>query len=382
MATRALPPLWLRQPSRYAGMARGRARIALLLLIAAVLASFTALAAPGPPERHKTGTAAGKDADKSAADKDMADILLYQQIVEGMRAGGDYYTLAAAGQRNNDYPMRPFFTMRLPTLAAVLSLVPRRVAPVLLWALCGVMLIAWWVRSGTFLSGVRPRLILMALLGGGSMVMFDGTLLWFHEIWAGLLIAIALAVWRPGQWQAAAGLVLMAMLIRETAALIPVVMGGIALIERRRRETAGWAATLAVLAVAVACHYFAWARVVLPGDPTSQGWLGLLGFGFFVKVMTTVTALAVFPVWAGAPLVVLALFGWTALRDPVSWRVLGVLGAYTLLLAVFCRTDTFYWAMLVAAPLLPGLAFAFDGVRDLVTAATGRRRITVTRITT
>lgn len=355
-------------------MPRNRARWVLAILIAALLLSLTALQAPGPPKRNSEAAAA-------AANKDMADVILYQQIVEGMRAGGDYYTLAANGQRQNVYPMRPFFTMRMPTLAVILSIVPRWAAPLLLWSLCAAMLAAWWVRSGTVLKGARPRLIFLALLGGGSMVFFDRDLLWFHEVWAGLLIAIALALWRPGQWQAAAGCVLMAMLIRETAALVPMVFGGIALIEGRRREAVGWAATLAVLAIAVAFHAMAWARVVDPADPASQGWLELLGPGFYVKTMTLVTALAVFPVWLGAPLVVLALFGWTALRDAIGLRAIGVFAAYILLLSLFCRTDTFYWAMLVAAPLLPGLAFAIDGVRDLVTAAGDRRRITVRRIT-
>jgi len=55
--------------------------------------------------------------------------------------------------------------------------------------------------------------------------------------------------------------------------------------------------------------------------------------------------------------------------------------AYGLLLSIFCRIDTFYWAMLAAAPVLPGLVFAADGVRDLMRAAVDHRRITVRRVT-
>jgi len=353
-------------------MAKGQARLIFALLIFTLLASLAAMRAANPPPN---------DPAPAAKEQNVADVLLYQQIVEGMRAGGDYYLLAAQGQRQNNYPMRPFFTMRLPTLAAVLASLPRWAGPLLLWVLCAAMLVAWWRRSADWLVGVRPRIILMALLGGSAMVCFDRSLIWFHEIWAGLLIALALAVWRPGRWQAAAGCALMAMLVRETAALFPLIMGAIALAEGRRREAAGWAAMIAVLAVAVAFHAAAWHRVVMPEDPASPGWLGMLGVGFFIKTMTLVTALALFPGWVAMPLVVLALFGWTSLRDPLGWRAIALFAAYITLMAIFCRVDTFYWAMLAAPPLLPGLAFAIDGARDLAKAAIDRRKITVRRVT-
>jgi hypothetical protein len=63
-------------------------------------------------------------------------------------------------------------------------------------------------------------------------------------------------------------------------------------------------------------------------------------------------------------------------------RALGVLAGYALLLAVFCRVDTYYWGLL-AAPILPiGLVFAPDSLRDLWRGVRQRRRrITVTRTT-
>ncbi|MES2096912.1 MAG: hypothetical protein V4459_09130 [Pseudomonadota bacterium] len=371
-ATTARSPLWLATPSRYAGMTRNRARAVLLLLVVAMAATLTALAAPAPPP-------ATPDPDKPGQNR--ADIALYQTMVAGVRAGGDYYRVAAHAQRTGYYPVRPFFTMRLPTMVVLLALIPPWLAPLLLWGLCAGVIAAWYRRLQSLLPGREHQLMALLLLASGMMAFVDRELVFFHEIWAGLLIALSLAVWRPGRWIESAGIALIAMLIRETAALLPAVMCLMALIEGRRREALGWIATAVVLAIAVFFHAEAWARVVRPDDSLSAGWLGLLGYGFFVRTMTLVTGLAIFPLWAAAPLVVLSIFGWSALRDPIGGRVVALFAAYGLLLAVFCRVDTYYWAMLIAPPLLVGLAFAVDGVRDLVAAAGSTRRITVTRTT-
>jgi hypothetical protein len=171
------------------------------------------------------------------------------------------------------------------------------------------------------------------------------------------------------------------MLIRETAALFAAVMLLIALVEGERREALGWAAAIAVFAVAVAAHAQAVAAVVGPLDPVTPGWGGLLGLGFFLKALTLITPLMLLPIGVGALLVGLALFGWLSWDDPTGLRAVAVLGAYAALIAVGARPDNFYWAMLVAPIALVGLAFVPDAVGDLLHRALDRRRITVTRIT-
>jgi hypothetical protein len=106
----------------------------------------------------------------------------------------------------------------------------------------------------------------------------------------------------------------------------------------------------------------------------------MLGFGFAVHVLVLATALSQLPLWLGAPLVGLSVIGWAGWRHPLAERVLIVLAGYALLLALFCRADTYYWVLLAAPVLLPGLAFAPDTIRDLVRAALDTRRITVTRV--
>jgi len=363
---------WLAQPSRFASLSRGKARLALLGLVVLLLATLTALTVPSPP-------AVSGDAARRADDQ--ADIVLYEAIVDGVRHGGNYYEIAAQELRRGDYPLRPFVTFRLPTLAMVQALMPAKAVVALLWILAAGVMFAWYRRLRPTFSRPPPLFIAMVLLAGGMGAFVQADLAAFHEVWAGLLIALSLAVRRPGQWVAAAGIGAIALLIRETSALYVGIMVVLAWLEGDRREALGWAGGLVLLALAVVAHAHAVAEVVTPVDPASPGWAGMLGFGFFVEAMTLSTALRLAPMWLAALLMGLTLFGWAAWRDPAGIRALATFSAYAALIGLFGRVDTFYWGLMVAPAILVGLAFAPDGLRDLVAAAfPKRRKITVTRI--
>lgn len=367
---RPLAPLWLSGPSRWSVLPGRQARWGVALVIALVLASWLALLSPAPPPVSH---------DPANRADDQADVVLYEGIVDGVRHGGNYYRVAADALRAGDYPLKPFVTFRLPTLAVVEAALPAWAVVTMQWTLAAAVFLAWYGRLAPAFARPPPRIIALALLAGGMMAFVQPALAHFHEIWAGLLVALSLALRRRGRWVEAAAFALAAVLIRETAALYVGVMAVLALAEDERREAAGWAAVAATLAIVVALHAHAVAQVVRPLDPASAGWAGMLGFGFFVRTMSMSTALGLAPLWLAAPLVALALVGWASWREPLALRVFATFAAYALLLSVFGRTDTFYWGLLVA-PLLPvGLAFAIDGVRDLVTGALDRRRIIVTR---
>ncbi|WP_445192499.1 hypothetical protein ACT009_00710 [Sphingomonas sp. Tas61C01] len=364
-------PLWLAQPSRFATLSASRARAALALLVLLLATTLLALGTPGPPP------VSGDPANRA---EDQSDVVLYETIVEGVRHGGSYYPVTADALRAGNYPLRPFVTFRLPTLAMVQAALPAFVTTALLYLLAAATALAWFARLREAFARPPPVIAAMALLAGGMMAFVQPDLVAFHEVWAGLFVALSLAVRRPGRWMPAVAFGLVAVLVRETAGLYLALMAAIAWIEGDRREALGWAAAIGVLALAVGLHAHAVAQVVRPLDPASPGWSGLLGFGFFVRTMTISTALGLAPLWLAAPLVGLALFGWAAWRDPLGLRVLAITAGYALVLALFGRTDTFYWGLLVAPTLLVGLAFALDGVRDLVVGALDRRRITVTRM--
>lgn len=368
---RHLTPLWLAGPSRYATLSTRTARVALALLAVLILACFMALGTPGPPP-------VSHDPAKRA--QDQADVVLYETIVDGVRHGGNYYIVTADALRSGNYPLKPFVTFRLPTLAVVLSVLPAPVTLLLLYALVLAVVLAWWRRLKPAFARGPPRIVAMALLAGGLIAFVQSDLAYFHEIWAGLFVALSLALRQRGRWIEAVAFGLVAVLIRETAAPYLAVMGGLALLEGERRETVAWVAALAVLAVALVLHAEAVARVVRPLDPVSPGWSGLLGFGFFVRTVSISTALSLAPLWLAAPIVGLSLFGWSAWREPLALRALALFAVYAAILGVVGRVDTFYWGLLIAPTILIGLAFAPDGLRDLQAAALDKRRITVKRV--
>lgn len=364
-------PLWLAAPTRFAGLKPARARLALAVLALLLLATLLALASPGPPPISH---------DPAARAADQADVVLYETVVSGIRGGGDYYSVAAQALRQGDFPMQPFVTFRLPTLAVVQAALPQQATLALLYALAAGVLAAWFVRLRPAFARAPPRVIALALLAGGMIAFVQRDLASFHEIWAGLLIALSLAVRRADRWVEAVAIGLIAMLIRETAALYVAIMAVLALAGGNRREAIGWGMTILVFAGVIALHAHAVAGVVRPTDPASPGWAGMLGFGFFVKTMQLSTALDLAPLWLAAPLVGLALFGWAAWDEPLAVRALATFAGYAALLGLFGRTDTFYWGLMVAPTLLIGLAFVPDGLRDLAVGARDRRRITITRL--
>lgn len=363
-------PFWLAAPSRFATLRRPNARLVLGLLALLLAACLLALRVAEPPA---LGAATG-------GARAQTDLMLYETIVEGLKGGGNYYTVAADALRAGGYPLRPFLTMRMPGLAVTLAALPDWLPPVLLFLLATGTGLAWVVRLREALPRFAPRLIAGILLLGSLLAFLQPGLVAFHEIWAGLLVALSLAMRRPGRWIEAVAIALAAMLIRETAALYVVIMALFAWREGDRREAIGWGVALGLFAVMLGAHAYAVTGVTGPLDPASPGWAGFEGFGLFVKSLTLATALQLLPLWAGALLVGLALFGWASWDDPVAHRMLAILAAYAAVIGIFARLDTFYWGLMVAPVFLVGLVFAPDGLRDLARLAFERRRITVTRV--
>ena len=365
---RAAPPLWLTRSGRFATVTRAQAVAILAALALLVAASLTALGAP-----IDTGGTDGPGG--------MGDLALYEAIIDGVRAGGHYYQLAADTMRAGSYPLRPFVTMRLPTHAVVQAALPLAASLALLWLLAVGVAAAWWVRLADALARPLPRVAAMILLAGGMIAFVQVDLIAFHEIWAAQLVALSMALRRPGRWLDAAALALVAMLVRETAALYVLVMGGLALLEGQRREALGWLATFLVFLAALAAHAHGVASVTGPLDPASPGWSGMLGFGFFVRAIVTSDVLRVLPLALAAPLVALALFGWATWRDPLGLRAAATFTGYAAAIALFARADTFYWALMPTPVFLVGLAFVPDGLRDLARGLLDRPRVRVHRIT-
>ena len=350
---------WLSEPTRFAALRPIPARLILLLL--AIIFAASAITPPTPTKK------ASGDPEKRAEER--ADLILYETIVARVRGGEDYYHAAAAELRAGNYPLRPFVAVRLPTLAWLQAALPPAALRALMLGLVAAVVAAWAFALRPAFARPPPLVVALLLLVCGLALLGQAELIVFHEAWAALLIALSLGLWGCGRTTAAILVGLAAALVRETALPFLVAMGGLALLERRWRETAGWTAAAVAFGAVLLLHAQAVAAVTSASDPASPGWDSLGGWRFALTAMRLTTATRFAPEWLGSLIVALALFGWAAWRAPLALRALGALLAYVALLSLFGRPDNFYWGMLTAPILLVGLAFAAPGLADLVRAA-------------
>jgi hypothetical protein len=340
--------------TRFEGWSRGPALALIAGLIAVLaIACWSPATAPAPKLRSSPAQ--------------HSDLQLYRDIIAGVAKGGDYYEVAAREQRAAGYPLKPFYTFRLPTHATIYAAVGERAMIVIIWLLCAALMVIWWFRLKPLLplSLLGATMFLMAGGIGGLLQPVTGL---FHESWAALLLALMIGLWRPERtWPAviAGGA---ALLFRELALPMILAMGGLALIEKRWREAAGWTAAVAIFAAYLALHAHWVSNNVLPGDLASPGWSGLLGPQFALKSIAKVTMGIRLPDVLAAALLVLSLFGWASVRSAWALRAFLLLLGYGAMLALFARADTFYWA-LIAAPLsFVGLVFLPKAFADLAEA--------------
>ena len=340
--------------TRYEGWSRGPALILVAALVAVLaIACWSPESAPAPRVRT------------SAAQH--SDLQLYRDIIAGVGAGDDYYEVAAEELREGNYPLKPFFTFRLPTHAFVYAAFGERTMIVVVWLLCAGLLVAWWQR----LKPCLPLPLLaaaMVLIAGGLGGMLQPMTGLFHESWTALLLALMVGIYRPERaWPAilAGGAALM---IRELALPMILAMGGLALLEKRWREVAAWAALVAIFAAYISLHASWVGEVVQPGDPASQGWSRMLGPQFALKSIAKVTFGIRLPEAIAAGLLILSLFGWASIRSGWALRAALLLAGYGAMVALFARSDTFYWALLAAPLSFAGLAFLPKSFSDLAKA--------------
>jgi hypothetical protein len=341
--------------SRFAGASRRSVGLILAALIAAVLFSLWP-AAQGPGAGPGVSTATGIP---------NADLFLYKAIVEKVGAGGDYYAVAAHELRTRDFPLRPFITFRLPTLAWMQAGLGVGATWALFLGLALATLWAWWVRlEGAFAQSSR-RLTGAMLVAAGLVIAKSPGLIFLHELWAGMLVALSLALWRPGRWTLSLAVALSALLIRELALPFVLLLGAYALWNRRWTEAAAWGGVVALFVGILVWHYGQVIPVTLPTDPASPGWLSIGGWPTMMRAFRLTSALRVLPVPLGTIGVILCFFGWLSWKSDAGWLGAMLLLGYGLFFALLSRPNNFYWGLMMAPLLLLGLAFLPQAFADI-----------------
>jgi hypothetical protein len=300
---------------------------------------------------------------------------LYAAIATRVAHGQDYYSAAATEQRAHGYPTSPPQVFREPALGWAMAALRADV-----WRKAAFYGLALAVGAATLLAlerGGLPFPYLMAampVMATGIGVVIIGGMLFMHEAWAGLLIALSLALYSPRRWFAPVAIGLCACLIRELAVGYLIAMAAAAMWERRWREACGWGAAMAVFAVLFGLHLRAAAGLHAPTDAVSPGWLGLGGVAFILQMARSNVLLLLAPTVVIAAAVGVALVGFGGVRNAVGQRAALIVGGYMASFLVLGRPDNTYWGLLYA-PVLPlGVVLAPPALRDLWRRAVPRFR--------
>lgn len=372
--------------ARFAAWPVWRARVLLALVVVLLGLSAWVPLTVGRGEVAKPPALSGPSAAKARPRDD--DLKLYDIAIARIRRGENYYHFIAEEHRRAHYPLRPGVAVRLPTLAyidAALGVSGDGNAPLASAAAIALMLgvlAAWWGRLGFELRDVerrqagRLRRMAMALLFLGASLGLNRYYFVLHELWAGMLVALAIGLHRPeergGRWAAAWFAVALALAIREHVAPFVLLLAVYAGLRRAWAEMAGWLGLLGLFTVGLAVHLHVIAAATLPGDPAGPSWLALRGLGGWLSNIVLSSNLRFLPHWLAGPLVVLMVLGFAGWRSRLGGFLALLYLGYGVLFMIAGRDDNFYWGAVIAPGMFAGLAFAPMALRSLARAA-GRR---------
>jgi hypothetical protein len=146
----------------------------------------------------------------------VGDVQPYQNIIDRVARGENYYEAAAEQHREGGFPLRPFVTVRLPTLAwatATLGPIMMQIAVIILIA----AVVFYWFQVFRQDLAFDPAARATVLLTVSSVSLGAPAMITLHECRAALFIALSIAVWKPNRFAVSIVLELLVVLFRDLA---------------------------------------------------------------------------------------------------------------------------------------------------------------------
>lgn len=357
MAEKGLSPI-----CRYAVWRPWAARLALLVLLLLTLYGLAWVILH--PSLAATPT--------SGSPTDKGDVALYRAIVGHMAAGEDYYAAVAREQHARGYATRPFLTWRLPTLAWIIDQLGENLALSLLRLLALLAILAWiQVMKDTGMGRY-------ATIAGGLLVYFNlvlvvlpSTVVYMHEVWAGTLMALSLALHRRW-WLLSVTFGLAALTVRELALPFALAMAFWAYRAEQWAEVVSWCLGVMAFAIGLIVHAGHVSEFIRPDALQGPSWLAFGGWPFLLKVnqwnlITLILGGVLSAIW-----VPLALLGAAASLDPLGRRLMLIVWGYSLAFLFVGRSNNGYWGLIYGPMVAISIVFAPMSLRDLWRAARPR----------
>lgn len=359
---------------RFAGWDRWPARILLLLVTALlVLAAIAPLSASldGKPSEVPSLIGDGAPDGQTESERD-EDLAFYDRVIERIGHGENYYDFIVEEQRARDYPVRPGLAVRLPTLAWIHASLGEPAMIALAIALLFACIWAWWKRLGEEPGGLRFRLLGTALMAMGGSLGLNRSFFVLHELWAGMLIALAFGLHRPGRWGAALFVAALALALRELVLPFVLLMAAMAAWRKDWREATAWIMLVAVFAAIMVWHLSLIAVQEVPSDPVGPDWLVLRGLSGWLGNIVLSSNLRLLPHELASPVVILMALGWAGWKSSAGTTGTFLYLGYGLAFMLAGRANNFYWGAVVAPAMFIGLAFLPMALPSLVRAALGK----------
>lgn len=306
------------------------------------------------------------------ASPERGDVALYRKIVAQMNAGHGYYESAAALHRRGNYPLKPFITVRPPTLAFLTHWLGSGVLYVMAGLLVLANLLVWLNLERD--SSLPRRLAIAAIIGLGGAAMVGPPQIAMHENWSGLLLSLGLGLYLSHRWWPAFVAMAAALALREFAILFAALVGALALWQRQWVRVGASLALGLGFAIAMFFHWQAVSSVLQPGDLPSPPWQGMRGLSGFVSDSAQLSLLQFLPGPIATLAVLAALFGWAGYAHGAHDRLLPLawFGGFALVIALFARENNFYWAAILQPAFLLGVVYLPKTANDLLEAARNR----------
>ena len=358
---------------RFAGWDRWPARI-LLLVVAAllVLAAIAPLSASLDGKRSEVPSLIGDGPPDGQTESERDDDLaFYDRVIERVGHGENYYDFIVEEQRARHYPVRPGLAVRLPTLAWIHASLGEPAMIALAIALLFACIWAWWKRLGEEPGGAPFRLLGTALMAMGGSLGLNRSFFVLHELWAGMLIALAFGLHRPGRWGAALFVAALALALRELVLPFVLLMAAMAAWRKDWREATAWIMLVAVFAAIMAWHLSLIAAQEVPSDPVGPDWLVLRGLSGWLGNIVLSSNLRLLPHELASPVVILMALGWAGWKSSAGTTGTFLYLGYGLAFMLAGRANNFYWGAVVAPAMFIGLAFLPMALPSLVRAARG-----------
>lgn len=359
---------------RFAGWDKWPARVLLLvlasLLVLAVIAPLSA-SLDGKPSEVPSLIGDGPPDGQTESERD-DDLAFYDRVIERIGHGENYYDFIVEEQRARDYPVRPGLAVRLPTLAWIHAALGEPAMIALAIALLFACIWTWWNRLGEEPGGARFRLLGTALMAMGGSLGLNRSFFVLHELWAGMLIALAFGLHRPGRWGAALFVAALALALRELVLPFVLLMAAMAAWRKDWREATAWIMLVAVFAAIMVWHLSLIAVQEVPSDPVGPDWLVLRGLSGWLGNIVLSSNLRLLPHELASPVVILMALGWAGWRSSAGTMGTFLYLGYGLAFMLAGRANNFYWGAVVAPAMFIGLAFLPMALPSLVRAARGK----------